>query len=362
VDGMKIIAYYISDYGFGHASRSVAIIRELLTLSNNIKVIVCHSYAISFIKASLANEERVEYRESATDIGYKLKQNSLEPDLEEMNSSFDRYIENLDELVYDEIQFCMVTGIDAIISDIVPFSFKVAKKLKIPSIGISNFTWFTAYKQLIEKRKLENLKGYYSLMDYQFSLATSNEPKWGHIWERDFGFVSRRCDEELVNKLKKEIDPTGLMTIVYFGLGMKVFIDELETLTIWDSPNCIFVVSSNIKLKKGNIYKIPSEYSESQYFIAASDIVITKAGWSTIAEAINLNKPLIVLNRSNMEEDKNTIKYLKKHQRAEIMSWYEISYLIINEDVLARLFAQKHSYSSDNDCSKIAKEILNILI
>lgn len=358
---MKTISYYISDYGFGHASRGVAIIRELLTQSHTVKVIVCHSYAIGFIKESLANEACVEYREVSTDIGYKLKQSSIEPDVKGMNIVFDTYMKSLDDLVRDELKFCKDTGVDAILSDIVPFPFKVAKELNIPSIGISNFTWYTAYKQLIEKNKLESLKGYYSLMDYYFSLTTSNEPKWGIVGEREFGFVSRECDEKEVKELRQKIDPNGSKTIVYFGLGMRSMMDQLDTLALWDSPNCTFVVSNNVDVQKENVYKIPKHYTESQHFISASDLVITKAGWSTIAEAINSNKSLIVLNRSCMEEDQNTIQYLRNLQRAEIMDWPQIKNLTIDKSMINLLSKQKRTHSSNSDCGIIAKEILNIL-
>lgn len=358
---IKTICYYISDYGFGHASRSIAIIRELLKQSANLKVCVCHSYAINFIKESLVDESRVEFREKPTDIGYKLKHNSLEPDINGMINEFKNYIENIDKLIYEELKYCKHKDVNAILSDIVPFSFKLAKDLSIPSIGISNFTWYTAYKQIIDIRELESLKNYYYLMDYYFSLATSKEPNWGIIADKHFGFVSRKCDEKIVKKLRNKIDPSGSKTIVYFGLGMKIFLDQLDNLAIWDSQNCVFIVSNNVVIEKDNVYKIPFNYTESQYFIAASDFVITKAGWSTIAEAINLDKPLIVLNRSNMEEDQNTIQYLRKHQRAEIMDWSELKKFTVNESILQKLYNQKQIHSTNNDSERVAKEILKIL-
>lgn len=356
---MKTIVYYISDYGFGHASRSIAIIRELLNQSAGIKIIVCHRYAIDFIRASLANETRVEYRKVSTDIGYVLKQNTLEPDIKGMNHAFEQYMITLDDLVRDERDFCEREGVKAILSDIVPFAFKVADDLNIPSIGISNFTWYTAYKQLIEKNKLKTLKEYYSLMDFYFSLATSNESNWGRIAEKEFGFVSRACDVVTVEDLRRKIDPTGSKTIVYFGLGMKVFLDQLEELALWNSPNCIFIVSHNVEVEKENVYQIPLDYTESQHFIAASDLVITKAGWSTIAEAIISNKPLIVLNRSNMEEDENTIQFLKNHQRAAIMDWHHIKNLVIDGEMLKPL---SNPSIFTNDSERIAKDILKIIL
>ncbi|WP_462410390.1 hypothetical protein [Neobacillus sp. Marseille-QA0830] len=132
---MKTVSYYISDYGYGHASHSVAIIRELLAQSDEIKVIVCHSYALGFMKESLALEPRVEYREVSTDIGYILQQDSLGTDLTRMNLTYEKYMKTLDILMKDEMEFCLRTGDDAILSDIVGFSFKVAKELGIPSIG-----------------------------------------------------------------------------------------------------------------------------------------------------------------------------------------------------------------------------------
>ena len=94
---MKTICYYISDYGFGHASRSVAIIRKLLAQTDKVKLIVCHSYALDFIKESLANEARVKYREVSTDVGYILRENTLEPDIKGMNIAFKTYMDGLDE-------------------------------------------------------------------------------------------------------------------------------------------------------------------------------------------------------------------------------------------------------------------------
>ena len=108
---MNTICYYISDYGFGHAARSVAIIRELLTKYDQLRVIICHSFAIRFIKESLANETRVEYRVVQTDIGYVLRQNSLEPDINGMNSAFNKYMESLDGLIRREVEFCKSTGV-----------------------------------------------------------------------------------------------------------------------------------------------------------------------------------------------------------------------------------------------------------
>lgn len=47
---------------------------------------------------------------------------------------------------------------DCIISDISPIAFEIADQLEVPSIGISNFTWYTAYKNIVPIVRFKYLK------------------------------------------------------------------------------------------------------------------------------------------------------------------------------------------------------------
>jgi predicted glycosyltransferase len=47
---MKKIAYYISDYGFGHATRSSGIIKDLLQEIVDVEITVCNSFAMPFLQ------------------------------------------------------------------------------------------------------------------------------------------------------------------------------------------------------------------------------------------------------------------------------------------------------------------------
>jgi hypothetical protein len=59
----------------------------------------------------------------------------------------------------------------------------------------------------------------------------------------------------------------------------------------------LFIVSSNVKVNRDNVFSIPEDETESQAYIAASDLVITKAGWGTVSEAVVYNVLLLILNR-----------------------------------------------------------------
>jgi len=72
-----------------------------------------------------------------------------------------------------------------------------------------------------------------------------------------------------------------------------------------------FIVSSSFPKISNNCYPIPINETESQNFIMAADYVITKAGWSTVAESLISGKSMVVLNRKNIPEDITTIEYLR---------------------------------------------------
>ncbi|MBM7573501.1 glycosyltransferase family protein [Aquibacillus albus] len=356
---MKTIAYYISDYGFGHASRSIAVIRATLKHNKDIKIIVCHSFALDFLKDSL-KDLNVEFRKLKTDIGYFLQTNNIFPDPAKIEREYIRFIDEWEIKLENEKDFLSENKVNLVISDISPLPFIPAKQLGIPSVGISNFTWYTAYKGMVVEKYLEYFKKSYVKMDFFFSLAGENEQQLCNKKKHRFNFLARNTEKEEVERIIDSINPDKNKTVVYFGLGMKVDINDLHSLELWNSDDCVFLVSSNLEIDKPNVYKIPKQYTESQNYVAASDIVISKAGWSTVSEAILNHKPLIVLNRSFMNEDGNTIDYLKKNNYVKLINWDELKKIRIDTSLLTELKKQ-HTGKLTNDVSKVSNKILHLL-
>ncbi|MEK4012830.1 hypothetical protein [Peribacillus sp. FSL M8-0224] len=362
----KKIAYYISDYGFGHASRSVAIIRKLLLQDKDIQIIICHSFAMDFLQSSLRliQDNRVEFRHVETDIGFFLIENSIEPDSSKLNMEFDEFMMSWSSKVKEETIFLYKENINLVISDISPLAFEAANRLCIPSLGISNFTWYTAYKGLIGHGKLRKYKEAYEKMTYFFSLVGGQEEKWGNSCARQFNFFSRTIDRDEVNRIIKRLDPHRDKFIIFFGLGMKINGVDLKNHPIWNNSNCVFIISSNMDIEKENVYKIPLDYTDSQNFIAAADLAITKAGWGTVSEAVVENTSLLLINRPNMTEDQHTIRYLKERNLCQTMDWEHFKSFTITNGYMEEVRRQKYSkpnFQFENEVEKIARKIIKIL-
>jgi uncharacterized protein (TIGR00661 family) len=355
---VKTIAYYISEYGYGHATRSIAIIRKILTRDSSVKIIICHSFAMDFIKRSL-NSDRVQFRDIKTDIGYFLKNNSIEPDAKRMTSEYKHFIREMDKMIEQEEKFLLSHQIDLVISDISPLPFGAANHLQIPSIGISNFTWYTAYQGIIDEELLGVFRDSYQKMNYFFALAGSNEMVSEKTKVFHYGFFSREIEPAEVRRITKEINPDQNKKVVFVGLGMKIGDLKLEDLPLWDSDNTVFIVSSNVQINRENVFKIPEEYTESQNYVAASNLIISKAGWGIIGEAIVNHVPFLIIERQSMKEDQNTINYVNEVYNSNKISWEQFRDFTIKD--LNFYDQDRRETETINSSEKIAERIVKIL-
>lgn len=322
---MKTFVFYVSEYGFGHATRCIALIREMLSVRKDVRIIVCNSFALQFIRTSLNGyRDKVIFRDVETDVGFILKEHSLDLDKEKLEQSYGKFCVKLPQKINNEINFLSTFSVDCIISDISPIAFEIADELGVPSIGISNFTWYTAYKNIISDNSLQIFKDMYKKMDYFYTLAGSNEENLARLNTSSFHFYSRIINPLEVTKLRKKLNPTGEKQIIFIPLGMKIDIGDITTFPLWDDERYVFIVSHNMNIVHNNVHKIPKNYTESQNYVATADCVISKAGWGTVSEAIIQNKPLLIIDREGMNEDQNTIRFLKDNKLCNLITWEEL--------------------------------------
>lgn len=353
---MKTIVFYVSEYGYGHATRSIALIRELLENKQDIRVILCNSFALAFMKDSLQEYgDRLMYHNVSTDVGYVLQKQTLNLDTAALNEACRDYLDKLPKMVSKEVEFLRDLHVDLILSDISPIAFEIAEQLHVPSIGISNFTWHTAYKQVIDHTFLDQFNEMYSKMDYFFSLAGSKEPDWGKEDNLSFGFHSRIVNEIEVQRIRTSLNPKGEKYIVFVPIGMKIDLGEINSLPLWNLDDCIFVVSSNMDIEHPNVHKIPSAYTEVQHYVSAADLVISKAGWGTISEAVGNGTSLAIINRPGMQEDQNTIQYLLEQKLCSLISWEEL------DDLRVERYINRKNRLQQNEVNTLVSAVIDTL-
>ena len=347
----KTIAFFISDHGFGHASRNIPIIRYILEATKDIRIIIkTGKNQGQFIRDLVGDfNGRVTYFFEAMDMGLILKENSLDVDSEKLEEKVQDYISSFEEKVSKENEFLHYNNVNLIVSDIVPWVFKSAKELNISSILISNFTWVEIYKEHLSKEICDKYIECYKLADKALFYELYMEEMKNYIESyEEVSLCSREFDLEKVDKIKKHFE----RSIVYISVGRSV---DLQKEINVSNLEYDFIVTDGIKLKGHNVYYLPTETPNTQDYLMASDFVITKAGWGTVSEALLAKKKIALLTRDNVAEDRNTIFMLKDKKLA-----IEVDFSL--EDVLKRLedFNPKFNrYDLKNHYKKIGDILLS---
>ncbi|MGV8073513.1 MAG: hypothetical protein AB2L11_02965 [Syntrophobacteraceae bacterium] len=136
------LAYYITPHGFGHAVRSLEIIRYLQLLASDLDIILISAIPDFLVEQNLGKP--VPYRKERLDIGL-IQNNNLQYDLKESLAALEKLRDGHNALVAKEVQFLKSENITTVVSDIPFLAFYAAFECGIPSVGIGNFTWDWIY-------------------------------------------------------------------------------------------------------------------------------------------------------------------------------------------------------------------------
>ena len=171
----------------------------------------------------------------------------------------------------------------------------------------------------------------------------------------EVSLCSREFDLIKVDKIKRSFNKP----IVYISVGRSIDLKEEMDVSNLDYD---FIVTKGVNLKGNNVYYLGKETSNTQDYIIASDYIITKAGWGTISEALLAKKKIVVLERNNVSEDRNTISRLKNMNLAIEVSYNTDFDLEKTLNKLKNFKPRYNKYKLTNSYKEVAIKIINKLI
>ena len=287
------ICLYTSDFGYGHAARDVALARELQE-ALHADVVVRTGTPAAFMSRSLPG---VEVIPGPNDPGVAMDGAAVAG--ERTLAAVEQWVASWEECIAAEMIFLRDRGFDLVLSDIAPQPFLAAEELGIPSLGISNFTWHLIYTRLFGKNELtDRIAEAYRAAEGALLLPL-HEPMEVFKNRREVGLVARAVIRDRM-EIRRLCGLSEGEPLVYLGGGQSldptVFRGVRSTLA-----GCTLLVPSWTDLP-GTV-RIPPGETETQDWIAACDLVVSKPGYSTIAEAIQARVPMTLFSREGFAED-----------------------------------------------------------
>ena len=315
------IAFYVSNHGFGHIMRNIPVIAYLLEHTDNKVVLVTAHKHTALAKqylerdTSLTEEElagRFVSIEQDVDLGLIVKPGTLIVDEEALQAEVSEYVGKFPQLIAVAKNLFRDYSIDRVVVDIVPWALTAAKESGLLSYLMASFTWIEQYVEFLPEELIAPFRRCFADVDSVLLYDLVNEPTRNRYpYGTEVGFVARPFHEDKVREIKGQF---GGRPIVFLSLG-----GSNSGLDFDIDVNLLpytFISTEGMRLKGENVHFLPVNINNTQDYVAASDFCISKAGWSTISEMMLAGKPMALLERPDVSEDRMSIEKLLSRNAA----------------------------------------------
>ena len=309
--------YYVSDWGMGHAARSIAIIRRMLAEWPGARIYVKAAGPSEFLCRSLPQCIHIW---TENDAGVVMHPDRPAVDSRKTEERVKAWLATWDLYIRRETRFCREHDIGCIVSDIVPQPFLVADALSIPGIAVSNFSWHHVYSLLFgETPETGRLREAYGCCDLALVLPF-HEPMEQFPARKKIGLVSREITVGR-DRLRQRLAVRPEDRLIYLNAGADMPRILLETLEHLKDTRVKILVSSHVDAKQEHVVRIPGWDVETQNYLAACDLVVSKCGYSTISEAARAQVPLFVFRREGFAEDAYLVDGITDYRLGKEIAW-----------------------------------------
>lgn len=347
------IAFYITNHGYGHASRNVPIIERILNENKEAIVYIKTDFErILFFKRNLVNyENQIVYFSSCCDVGLPLHEQTLEVDVEQLQEKIINELQEWPSYIKKELLFLQQQKVDIVISDVIPWILLAAKKGRIPSILLCNFTWYEMYKEFLPDELTRPYYEAYKTAGKIFLYTLGNNDILHHYSQAEqVSLVSRRSNKNAIAEISRKYKHP----IIFVSVGKSISMDKEYNVS--GIPGT-FLITSGVRLKGENVIKLPLDLINTQDYIGASDYIISKTGWSTLAEIYLNQKKAAVIARGNNPEDNAVIEEIRRRKCGVLCTFDDLEHI---EEIMEKLDSIQTKTLNDfyDDCERIVKSIL----
>ena len=315
------IACFISSHGYGHATRSLAVIQKLSELLK-INVSVFGGFPNWFIEENLNGINFKNY-EIKTDVGL-VQKNPFTHDLDETINQLSNFLRFKDDDIKQIEYLLKKNKPDFILCDISPLGIVLGKKLNIPVCLLENFTWDWIYREYESQgnelsKQILILKNIFESADMHIQTEPICKPKNGSFKVSPIF----RPNQKQVIEVKAEIGIKNFKNIILVTTGgisqNYTFLNEIKN----DKRN-FYILAGDFKNENAQENFILLPHNNRFYFpdlVNIADVVVGKVGYGTVAEAWGFNKPLIGIYRKDFKESAPMRKFVNQN-----LSGFEIKY------------------------------------
>lgn len=312
------VSYFISPHGFGHATRTIAILEKL-----HEHIPELHVNLLTTLPESLFQDLPISwsYHRVMADIGL-IQKDAFTTDLQQTTDALDRFIPFSSELTQTCCHICASS--ELLLCDISPLGIHLGKLLGIPSVLIENFTWEWIYRALPGAETLLPFIPYIEELYNSATYRVQTEPLCRkaacNITCQPIARLAK-TDKQIIDKTVKN-SGKKIILITMGGIPHNLpFIPRLSELKEY-----FFILAGQSVYQRlaENVLSLPFDTSFSHPdLIKAASLVVCKSGYSTIAECAQTDTSICCINRPGFRESEIIEQYVRQQLGGTVIDYLQ---------------------------------------
>lgn len=330
------VYFAITSHGFGHATRTAAVIAALQTQAAQqgleVKVIVATTAPIWLLESYIT--QPFTYHPVILDIGV-VQSDSFTMDKVSTLAKLQELYQNQAAIIERELVVIKQHQVDLIFADLPPLAIAIAQRAGIPCWAASNFGWDLIYGawpgfELI----VEWIQALHRQCDLLLRLPF-HEPMASFPRMMDCGFTGGSPKYE-INSLRHRLNlssdrPTALLT--FGGLSL----DAIPYHQLAHFPDWQFLTFDAKAPELPNLIRLNGDHDLRPVdLMPLCDRLIAKPGYSTLSEACRHQLPTVCLTRPDFPEAEYLVAGLQQYNHHLIISpqeFYESDWQFMHQEL-----------------------------
>lgn len=307
----------ITGHGFGHAVRACSVAAAIQKLCPEILLILVTTaprwLLESYIQGSFIHRPR------AFDVGV-IQSDSLSMDKEATLEKVQQIRSAERSIIAGEVNFIRTNRVGLILADIPPLATRIAASAEIPCWMMSNFGWDFIYRdwggEFVEIA--DWISECYGTCDRLFRLPF-HEPMSAFPNITDVGLTGGTPNytvEQLRENFALTASPDKTVLLTFGGLGLQ----QIPYDTLSQFPDWQFITFDNLAPDLPNLLKVVTHEYRPVDFMPLCGRVVSKPGYSTFAEALRLNIPIVSLPREDFAEAPILLEGIQNYADHQILT------------------------------------------
>lgn len=303
-----MLAVYVSGHGFGHATRTAEVLRELRARAPGLPITVVSAAPEFLFREALGASGA--YRALACDVGV-VQRDALTMDEPATARAWAEFTASWETRVEGEARWLTDVGARLVLADVPPLACAAGERAQVPVVALANFSWDWVYRHLARRAPALAAAATHCAQAYATTELLLRLPFAGDLaaFPRQVALplLARRARTERAQaraRLGWEREGRTLVLWSFGGTGLPGFDPGvLARLAV----ECLCVLPTGGPGLPSNVQVVDAARLAAlglayQDLVAAVDVVVTKPGYGIVTDAIANGTALIYTERGDFPE------------------------------------------------------------